>query len=73
MSKKIVDSFTIGGTKAGASMPGYRLQPMIGTRIPINLLTRELSVPTPHGLVFASIGDRVILYDDDTLEVERHD
>lgn len=68
--KTIIDCFTIGGTPAGPSMPGRYLQPMIGTRIAVNVLTRELSIPTPHGLLIAKRGDRVCLYDDGTLGVE---
>lgn len=70
MPKTIVDSFTIGGTKAGPSMPGPRLQAMIGTRIAVFPWARTLHVPTPHGIVSAGPGDRIVLYDDNTLEVE---
>lgn len=70
--KKIIDSFTIGGTKAGPSMPGTRLQAMIGKRIGVNIFTRELNVPTPNGLIIAGKGDEIILYNDDTLEVKKH-
>lgn len=71
--KQIMDRFTIGGTKAGASMPGAYLQRMLGTRIAINMETHTLAVPTPHGLVHAGKGDEVILYDDGTLGVKMHD
>ena len=70
MSRHIVDSFTIGGTKAGPSLPGPRLQAMIGTRIPVYPMARQMRIPTPNGPVIASQGDRIVLYDDDTLEVE---
>lgn len=33
---RIIDSFTIGGTKVGASLPGMKLQGMLGSRIAIN-------------------------------------
>lgn len=65
----IIDSFTIGGTNVGASMPGIYLQRMLGTRITINMATHTLTVPTPHGYVYASAGDTIVLYDDDTLAV----
>ncbi len=71
--KKAIDSFTIGGTKAGPSMPDIRLQSMLGKRIAIDMCNHELHVPTPHGVVIASQGDRIILYDDNTLDVEKHD
>lgn len=32
---KIIDSFTIGGTKNEVSMPGVKLQKMLGSRIAI--------------------------------------
>ena len=71
-SKKnnILDSFIVGGTNAGASLPGERLQAMLGTRIAMNITTRELHVPTPYGPIIAHKGDRIILYDDNTLGVE---
>lgn len=68
---KVIDSFTIGGTKAGASLPGAKLQGMLGSRIAINLATQTLYVPTKQGIVQARRGDRVVLYDDNSLEVER--
>ena len=70
MSKTIVDSFIIGGTMAGPSRPGPRLQNMIGTRILIYPMYRKMQVPTPDGPVFAGPGDCILLYDDDTLEVD---
>jgi hypothetical protein len=70
MERKVIDSFTVGGTKAGPSMPGARLQQMLGTRIVIDMSSRTLYVPTMKGVVQASTGDRIILYDDDMLEVE---
>lgn len=57
----IIDSFTIGGTNVGATMPG--------TRIEIDVDMHQLIAPTPHGYVHASAGDTIVLYDDDTLEV----
>lgn len=68
--KKVIDSFTIGGTKIGPSMPGPRLQGMIGSRISVDLFAQRLRVPTPDGVKIAERGSRIILYDDDTLEVE---
>lgn len=65
-----VDSFTIGGTKAGPSMPGPRLQQMIGSRIQVNMFDHQLLVPTLHGWEIAMAGDRIVLWSDDTLEVE---
>lgn len=70
--KHEIDSFTIGGTPAGPSMPGKRLQGMIGGRIAVDMYSKSLIVPTPKGNRAAYRGDRVILYDDDTLEVDRH-
>lgn len=72
MTKTIVDSFTIGGTKAGPSMPGPRLQRMIGTQIIVYPMARQMRVPTPNGPVMAGQGDRIVLYNDGTLEVEKH-
>ena len=68
---KIIDSFTIGGTPSGPSMPGARLQRLIGTRIMVYPMERKLRVPTPDGQVMAGQGDRIVLYDDGTLEVEK--
>lgn len=68
---KVIDSFIIGGTKAGASMPGVKLQRMLGSRIAINIATKTLYVPTKRGIVQASRGDRIVLYEDDSLEVEK--
>lgn len=68
---RIIDSFTIGGTKAGPSMPGAALQGMLGSRIAINMATQTLYVPTKHGTVQARRGDRIVLYEDDSLEVEK--
>lgn len=70
MERRVVDSFTVGGTKAGPSLPGARLQQMLGTRIVIDMSSRTLYVPTVKGVVQARTGARIILYDDDTLEVE---
>lgn len=70
MVRKVIDYFTVGGTKAGPSLPGARLQQMLGTRIEIDMSRRTLYVPTMRGIVQASTGDQIILYDDDTLEVE---
>ena len=69
---KIIDSFTIGGTLAGPSMPGARLQQMIGTKIIVYPMERKLCVHTPDGPEMAGQGDRIVLYDDGTLEVEKH-
>lgn len=68
--KKIVDSFVVGGTALGPSLPGTRLQQMLGSRIEILFGRMQLAVPTQNGRVIARRGDRIILYDDDTLEVE---
>lgn len=68
---RIIDSFTIGGTKVGASLPGMKLQGMLGSRIAINMASQTLYVPTKHGIAQARRGDRIVLYDDDSLEVER--
>lgn len=68
--RKQVDSFTIGGTKAGPSMPGPRLQRMIGSRILVDMAGHRLMVPTRDGAEIAKAGDRIILYDDDSMEVE---
>lgn len=73
MERRVVDSFTVGGTKAGPSLPGARLQQMLGTRIVVDMSSRTLYVPTMKGVVQARTGARIILYDDDTLEVERYD
>ena len=70
MERRVVDSFTVGGTKAGPSLPGARIQQMLGTRIVIDMCSRTLYVPTMKGVVQARTGARIILYDDDTLEVE---
>ena len=70
MERRVVDSFTVGGTKAGPSLTGARLQQMLGTKIVIDMSSRTLYVPTMKGVVQARTGDRIILYDDDTLEVE---
>lgn len=50
---RIIDSFTIGGTKVGASLPGMKLQGMLGSRIAINMASQTLYVPTKHGIVQA--------------------
>ena len=65
-----VDAFTIGGSKAGPSMPGPRLQRMLGSRILIDMEGHRLMVPTKRGPVIAREGDRIILWSDDSLEVE---
>ena len=65
-----VDAFTIGGTNAGPSMPGPRLQQMLGSRILIDMEGHQLMVPTKQGPVIAREGDRIILWSDDSLEVE---
>lgn len=70
--KNIIDSFTIGGTAAGPSIPGARLQRLIGTRIMCYPMERKMLVPTPEGPVIARHGDRIVLYDDGSLEVEKH-
>lgn len=70
MERRVVDSFTVGGTKAGPSLPGARIQQMLGTKIVIDMSSRTLYVPTMKGVVQARTGARIILYDDDTLEVE---
>lgn len=71
--RKEIDSMIIGGTKAGPSLPGPRLQRLLGKRIQINVVDHTLQVPTPEGIVIARQGDRIILYDDDTLEVEKNE
>ena len=70
MERKVIDSFVVGGTKAGSSLPGARLQQMLGKRIAIDMSSRTLYVPTMKGVVQARIGARIIIYDDDSLEVE---
>jgi len=65
-----VDAFTIGGTKAGPSMPGPKLQAQIGSRILIDMNNHLLHVPTRQGWVIAQAGDRIILWSDDSLEVQ---
>lgn len=70
MERKVIDSFVVGGTKAGPSLTGARLQQMLGTRIEIDMSSRTLYVPTLKGVVQARAGARIILYDDDSLEVE---
>ena len=70
MERRVVDSFTVGGTKARPSLPGARLQQMLATRIVIDMSSRTLYVPTMRGVVQARTGARIILYDDDTLEVQ---
>lgn len=70
MARKVIDYFTVGGTKAGSGLPGARLHQMLGMRIKIDMSRRTLYVPTMMGVVQASTGDQIILYDDDTLEVE---
>lgn len=66
---EIIDSFTVGGVAGHPSMPGARLQRMLGTRIAINIDRHTLTVPTKNGMVEATTGDRIILYDDGALEV----
>lgn len=73
MKTRIIDSFVVGGTPAGPSLPGYLLQRMIGTRISVNIVKHELCVPTPHGWCTACKGDRIMLYDDGTLGVEKYE
>lgn len=73
MGRKVIDSFTVGGTKAGVSMPGARLQQMLGNTIKIDIYNHVLFVPTDKGTVIAGTGDRILLYDDDTLEVRNDD
>ena len=68
-----VDAFTVGGSKAGPSMPGPRLQQMLGSRILVNMDAHMLYVPTKHGLDTAQAGDRIVLWSDDSLEVEHAD
>ena len=70
MERKVIDSFLFGGTKAGPSLPGARLQQMLGKMIAIDMSSRTLYVPTMKGVVQARTGDRIVLYDDDSLEVE---
>lgn len=69
--KTEIDSFVVGGTGAGPSLPGPRLQRMLGKEIEIDMERMRLGVPTPDGRVIAHRGDRIVLYDDGTLEVER--
>ena len=70
MERNIVDSFFVGGIHGRPSMPGVKLQQMLGTTIKIDMLSHRLLVPTPNGVTVANIGDCIILYDDDTLGVE---
>ena len=65
-----IDSFTVGGTRLGPSMPGTRLQQMLGSRIGIDIVTKTLQVPTKRGIVIAKTGDRIVLLSDNSLEVE---
>lgn len=67
---RIVDSFKVGGSNAGPSMPGYRIQRMLGTRISINIVNKTLTVPTRQGPEIARQGDVINLWSDDSLEVE---
>lgn len=71
MKTRVIDSFIIGGTPAGPSMPGANLQRMLGTRIAINFLTHELTVPTPNGMIIASKGDEILLYENGDLAVKK--
>lgn len=73
MKTRIIDSFVIGGTPVGPSMPEAYLQRLLGSKIAINIFTHELTVPTQNGLIIASNGDEIILYDDGALEVKKHD
>lgn len=73
MGRKVIDSFTVGGTQAGPSLPGVRLQRMLGTTIKIDMANHVLFVPNAQGAVIAGRGDRILLYDDDTLEVQNDD
>lgn len=68
----VIDSFMIGGTAAGPSIPGARLQRLIGTRTMVYPMERMLRVPTPDGPVMACHGDRIVLYDDGTLGGEKN-
>ena len=66
---KVVDSFTIGGVNGHPSMPGKELQNMLGRVIQMNVQTRTLYVPTKRGIILASTGDHIVLYDDGSLDV----
>lgn len=68
--KRVVDSFTVGGTKAGMSMPGPKLQEMLGRRIQICVESMTLYVPTANGVETARKGDRIVLFEDGALDVE---
>lgn len=69
--KKEIDSFVVGGTVAGPSLPGPMLQRMLGREIEIDMERMRLKVPTLDGHIIANRGDRIVLYDDGTLEVNR--
>lgn len=67
---KVIDSFTIGGTAAGPSLPGAVIQKALGSTIEIDMFSKSLFVPTPDGIKRARQGDRVLAYDDGTFAVE---
>lgn len=66
----VIDSFTIGGTAAGPSLPGAVIQKALGSVIKIDMVNHELHVPTTGGVKAAMPGDRVLAYDDGTFDVE---
>lgn len=65
---KVIDEFTIGGIGSRPSLPGDKLQRLLGSRIRIDVAAQELIVPTKSGVVIARRGDRIVLYDDGTLD-----
>lgn len=67
--KAIYDSFTIGGKNGHPSLPGDKLQRMIGSTIRVNVGKQVLFVPTDRGEIMASKGDTIVLYEDGSLDV----
>lgn len=68
-----VDRFTVGGTMAGASLPGKVIQQALGSTIEIDIIGHRLFVPTPTGTKVATKGNCVVAYNDGTFEVEKCD
>lgn len=68
MERKIIERFTVGGTKSGPNLPSSRaLQDALGTRIIVT--GRMLIVPTPTGTKVAQRGDTILVYDDNSFDV----
>ena len=69
--KQRIDSLVIGGIPGQLPhLPGMRLQELLGTRIQIDMANNELYVPTKNGVKIAAKGDRIVLFDDDSLDVD---